>query len=306
MNAVAGAYGVKLEPTELAVLCQITENHVVGAPCGVMDQMTSVCGRENELMALLCRPAELLEPVAIPASIGFWGIDSGVRHAVSGADYGTVRTAAFIGYRMIADIAGLAVTLNGAGRVVVDDPRWHGYLAALRPSEFARKYQTALPDRISGAEFLARFGGITDPVTQVRPEAEYPVAASTAHAVNENHRVHLFRALLRGEMSDDTLDQLGELMFQSHASYAACGLTEDGTDLLVELVTERRADGVFGAKITGGGSGGTVAVLARRESSRIVSEIAADYAARSGRKSYILSGSSPGAGQFGVLRLTRA
>ena len=52
-------------------------------------------------------------------------------------------------------------------------------------------------------------------------------------------------------------------MYESHASYSACGLGSDGTDRLVQLVREAGpAAGLYGAKITGGGSGGTVAVLA--------------------------------------------
>jgi galactokinase len=31
------------------------ENHVVGAPCGVMDQMTSACGEANKLLAMVCQ-----------------------------------------------------------------------------------------------------------------------------------------------------------------------------------------------------------------------------------------------------------
>src|SRR5258708_20196668 len=45
----------------LALLCQKVENLVVGAPCGVMDQMTAVCGDANRLLALRCQPAELIE-----------------------------------------------------------------------------------------------------------------------------------------------------------------------------------------------------------------------------------------------------
>jgi galactokinase len=44
---------------ELAMLCQMVENLVVGAPCGVMDQMASACGRDGALLSLLCRPAEV-------------------------------------------------------------------------------------------------------------------------------------------------------------------------------------------------------------------------------------------------------
>lgn len=58
---------------------------------------------------------------------------------------------------------------------------------------------------------------------------------------------------------------------QCHYSYSACGLGSDGTDRLVQLVQEvqhvkasKSAEGtLYGAKITGGGSGGTVCVIGR-------------------------------------------
>jgi L-arabinokinase len=56
---------------------------------------------------------------------------------------------------------------------------------------------------------------------------------------------------------------------QSHYSYSRCGLGSHGTDRLVALVKQTKKlaqrDGatVFGAKITGGGCGGTVCVLGR-------------------------------------------
>ena len=53
---------------------------MVGAPCGVMDQMTSALGQAGALLALRCQPAEMLDPVALPPSIRVWGIDSGIRH----------------------------------------------------------------------------------------------------------------------------------------------------------------------------------------------------------------------------------
>jgi L-arabinokinase len=36
-------------------------------------------------------------PFTAAPQLRFWGIDSGIRHAVSGADYGTVRVGAFMG-----------------------------------------------------------------------------------------------------------------------------------------------------------------------------------------------------------------
>ena len=66
MSAVAAAFGVPLDPRELAILCQTAENLVAGAPCGVMDQMTCVFGEPQALLALLCQPAELQAPVPLP------------------------------------------------------------------------------------------------------------------------------------------------------------------------------------------------------------------------------------------------
>ena len=50
-----------------------------------------------QLLALLCQPAEVLAYIDMPSSLAVWGIDSGIRHAVTGADYGSVRIGAWDG-----------------------------------------------------------------------------------------------------------------------------------------------------------------------------------------------------------------
>lgn len=294
-----------IPPRELAILCQIVENLVVGAPCGVMDQMTSACGRSGQLMALLCQPAELLESVPIPSDVAFWGIDSGVRHSIGGADYGSVRVGAFMGYRMIAELAGLAVTVHeGENRVSVDDPVWNGYLANIAPTQFHEGFAPQLPDRISGAAFLKRYGGTTDAVTRIDPARTYAVRVPTAHPIDENDRVQQFARLLAEKGNIDRLQSLGELMYASHASYSACGLGSEATDRLVELVRAAGpARGLFGAKITGGGSGGTVAVLGSMEAQPAIDTVVKAFAAQTGHRPYVFSGSGPGAAQFGTITL---
>ena len=59
MQALNAAFGIGLEGSEIARLCQMVENNVVGAPCGIMDQMASALGRENELLAISCQPARV-------------------------------------------------------------------------------------------------------------------------------------------------------------------------------------------------------------------------------------------------------
>lgn len=286
MQALSSLLGMRLDPRELALLCQMVENRVVGAACGVMDQMTASCGREGELLSLLCQPAELRDPLALPEGLVFFGLDSGVRHSVSGSDYTSVRVATFMGAKI----------LEAAGhRSAVP------HLVNVAPSEFEGA-TTLLPVALGGRAFLERYGETRDPVTRVDPDREYAVRAATAHPVHEHFRVRAFAQLLQGPISDEVCNLLGELMYQSHASYSACGLGSEATDSLVDIV--RRAgpsEGFFGAKITGGGSGGTVAVLARKGA--LIDRIAEEYAHRSGHRPRIFTGSSPGATAFGWLRL---
>jgi len=301
--AVAATCGIEVTAAELARGCQTVENEVVGAPCGLMDQMTSACGQRDRLLALRCQPGTIEGYLQIPAGFRFYGIDSGIRHAISSADYGTVRTAAFMGYRMIADAAGLPATRDGS-RVHIDDPRWRGYLANLTGSELS-ELGSRLPAELSGADFLQRYDGITDAATHVLPDRRYPVRPATEHPVREQARVDRFAELLGAPAADSPQAvELGRLMYDSHASYGACGLGSNGTDRLVELVVEAGPErGLFGAKITGGGSGGTVAVLGTSEAEAVVREVAARYRAETGRDVVVFTDSGPGMAETGVLML---
>jgi L-arabinokinase len=296
LAAVAARYGVALREEAIAIASQWAENHVAGAPCGIMDQMTSACGRRDRLLRLRCQPDIVEGYVAIPEGWRFYGIDSGIRHAVTGSDYGTVRTAAFMGYRIIADVAGLPATID-ASNVRDVDARWHGYLANISPAEFESRFAAHLPEWMTGDEFLARFGGITDVVTRVQPGSRYPVRQATAHPVYENARVERFAKLLDelGSGGEPIAREMGALMGESHASYSACGLGSDGTDRLVEMVARAGpAQGLFGAKITGGGSGGTVAVLGTEGAEPVVRAIAREYEAETGREAFVFARSGPG------------
>lgn len=300
MRAIVGAFGLHVSTRDLALWCQEVENLVVGAPCGVMDQMTSAAGEAGTLLALLCQPAELQPAVALPEELEIWGIDSGLRHAVSGSDYGAVRVGAFMGYRIIADLAALPVRSEGPGRVTVQDPYWHGYLANVQPETWAAQYRDRVPVTMSGAEFLARYQGFTDTVTTIKPDVTYAIRIPTEHPIREHARVNRFRDLLQVRFNDDVGRELGTLMFESHASYSACGLGSAGTDRLVQLVREEADAGIFGAKITGGGSGGTVAVLGRQGAFAAVERVAARYSAETGHAPIILSGTSVGTAGFGA------
>lgn len=296
MRTVLALAGYDIDGRTLAIWSQMVENQVVGAPCGIMDQMTSACGVANQLVALRCQPAELLAPVAIPDSLQVWGIDSGVRHAVTGADYTTVRVAAFMGYRILTSLIDTPTSIVD-GVAHIDDQRWHGYLANLSPSELMH-YYAQLPSTIEGGNFLRLYHATHDTVTKINPQRVYPVRQATAHPVFEHHRVRMFASLLQHPTIDEERAQLlGELMYQTHESYGQCGLGADATDAIVAQVRAYGpAHGLYGAKITGGGSGGTVAVLGRPEAYTIVQQIATQFGT-----GMVFSGSSDGAMQVAVV-----
>jgi galactokinase len=288
MCATAVAFGIALEPRDLALLCQRAENAVAGAPCGVMDQMTCVFGEEDALMALLCQPAELQARVPIPGDLELWGLDSGERHAVGGSDYGAVRTGAFMGLRILSD------RLSVPG----------DYLANIAVEEF-EELAHCLPEAMSGDEYLARYEGTADTVTSVESGRRYRIRAAAAHPVHERRRAEVFRHLLLQPESDERCRRLGELMYESHASYGRCGLGSAGTDRLVALVrAEGVAAGLYGARITGGGSGGTVAVLGRRDAGNAIARVATAYHRQTRYPPHVFAGSSPGVIAFGTRTVT--
>ena len=275
LRALAHAQQIELDGPTLARLGQRAENVVVGAPCGIMDQMTSACGLASELLALRCQPAEIEGMLSLPPNLEIWGIDSGMRHAISGADYGSVRCATFMGKKML----GLSAD------------EW---LADVSPSHWEARL-AEIPELLAGAAFLEEWGGIDDPLSRVDPERVYSVRACTSHPIRENHRVRQAAALLRGGAAA-VGPLLGESMYLAHASYTACGIGSEATDAIVAAVRLAAADGapLYGAKITGGGSGGSVAVLGDRAARPHVDRIASEQAERFGG-GRILGGSSDGA-----------
>ncbi|KAM0837823.1 hypothetical protein ACQ4PT_061373 [Festuca glaucescens] len=330
MSAIAAVYGLNIAPRDLAILCQKVENHIVGAPCGVMDQMTSACGEANKLLAMVCQPAEVKELVSIPTHIRFWGLDSGIRHSVGGTDYGSVRVGTYMGRKMLKCAASNLLSQSFPSTTTQscdtsEEYEKYGvellkseaslqYLCNLPPHRYEASYARDIPEVITGDEFLEKYGDHNDAVTVVDPKRSYSVKAPTRHPIYENFRVEAFKALLTAAKTDEQLSALGELMYQCHYSYNACGLGSDGTDRLVNLVQEIQhrkttsqngGPSLFGAKITGGGSGGSVCVIGKNclKSSEEIFEIQKRYKAATGYLPIVFEGSSPGAGKFGYLKI---
>lgn len=304
LKAASAAWGVCLDGVALAMAGQWVENVVAGAACGIMDQATIVLGVEDHLLPILCQPCQPSPPVRLPAGLEFWGIDSMVSRSTTGVAYETARAAAFIGYKLICQYEGVDVTpTEESGIPRWTDSRWRGYLSNLAPSEFRSRHKHWLPESLSGREFLERGGEHVDPFTKVDPDIEYPVRAAVQYAVEENLRVQMIYKMFnasRWSGSDSSLRLIGEILCQSHIAYRECGLGSEACD---ELVSRALKAGFFGAKMTGGGAGGVVAILGRSSDRRAVHSVAQEYAAKRGAMPYIFEGSSDGCDTFGVRTL---
>ena len=303
MNALNHLYKLSLGKEELAVLAQMAENHVAGAPCGLMDQLSSHLGQKNKLLPLICQPHHVDKPISIPRGMNFSGIDSGIRHAVSGASYSDVRTAAFMSYTIIALSEGATVEELDHARTTGawNKLPYKGFLANIPVPLFEEKYVSLLPREISGKDFLALYKVSIDAVTSIDANKIYKPILCGSHPVYENARVNEFKTLLKNfkKQGDKqmTLAQMGDLMFQSHESYSKVGLGNEHTDSIVEMVRDAGANnGVFGARVSGGGNGGAVCILSYgKEGKKAVKEIYHRYKDSMKRKLFFFSGSSHGA-----------
>jgi galactokinase len=84
-------FGLSMEPMALAQLCQKAENEFVGVRCGLLDQASSVYGKEDEAILLDFR-AITARTVPLAADEALLLVDSGVPHALTGGEYNERRS----------------------------------------------------------------------------------------------------------------------------------------------------------------------------------------------------------------------
>jgi galactokinase len=116
-----------------------------------------------------------------------------------------------------------------------------------------------------------------------------PLGRRARHVVTENARVLAAVAA----MEDGDLDMLGRLFYESHVSMRDdYEVSIPAIDLLVELAGDE--PDVFGARLTGGGFGGSVVMLAcHGAGGRVARRICAEYREQSGQHPTILVPVSP-------------
>lgn len=235
-------------------LAQQVAQEVAGTPDSLADGLTCASGESGQLVALLDNSEAVLTPLPLPADLIVAGWYSGVTPATTPA--AVAQAAASMGRALLARRFSLAPA------AIVD---W-------TPSQIAR-WLPGVPERLLGADFLALGLSLGDAVA-VDADTVYPVRAALRFGAEENQRVTLTMALWPALLAatEPTAArralrvQLGEFLYQSHEGYGAMGLSTPETDAMVDALRELGPTrGIYGARISGHGAGGTVVVLLRHD-----------------------------------------
>ncbi len=299
LMAINKLYELNLGERDIAQVAQIVENRIIGAPCGIMDQVTSVSGKWGKILSIRCQPSpssvsdvpyEILEGVSKPFYVSFVGVNTKSPRSTTSTAYIDARTAAFMGLTILQK----ALKLE------------ENYLCNFSVQEFHEQCAPLLPEQMRGAEFLEKYGATVDTVTHVEPRKVYPVRSRVQHPIYENERVKRFIAALKNagkhpEHIRAYLRKAGALMYESNASYRdLAGLGSPEVDGLVDIAQKiGEPGGIYGAKITGGGGGGTVALLCYGLVTKTLTQLLAAYKLAWGLDADIFRGSTAGAAEFG-------
>ena len=255
--AVTGACGRSLdEKTAIDIIHRVGRGWL-DLPVGLADAACVLCAPPVGLTQVCAQPSAMNDAIELPDGIAIFGIATGTMSDDASRKYRAVRTASHMGRTLIDRI----ICHEGQNRI-----SWTGHLAEITVTAYVDRFRDRIPTKLKGSDFLKLFGETGDPLTRIDPDVQYKVRSRTEHHIYENDRAKSFaqcmqRAASQGDSS--AIRQAGELMYASHWSYGQrCGLGSIETDLLVNLIRHVDADaGIHGARVTGHGCGGVVAVL---------------------------------------------
>jgi galactokinase len=115
--SLADAAGWRLDGTALAVACRNAEERATGVPCGVMDQLVVIHGREGCAQLIDCRTLET-EAVRLPQRMGLLVVHSGQERTLAESVYAERRRAC----EALAQKLGVAALRDATLAQVAGDP----------------------------------------------------------------------------------------------------------------------------------------------------------------------------------------
>jgi galactokinase len=231
--ALAKLYNVTVDLVTLAKIGQKAEHTYAGCKCGLLDQISSLAGKEGKLVKTDFRSVAY-ENVDLGPDACFLMCNTHAKHALVDGAYNRLREAC--------------------------------EAAAAYFAKVLRHPVKALRD-VSMAEWVLYKGGL--------PE---DVANRAAHPIGENERVLKGAELLAA----GDLARFGALMFDSHESSRTL-FRNSCEELDVVVDAAKKIPGVLGARLSGGGFGGSVVVLVHpRDAETASAALASAYSAKFG------------------------
>lgn len=232
-KAVCALYDIPADEVTLAKVGQAAEHDYAGCSCGLLDQISSLCGAFGKLVKTDFRTLKV-ETVDMGPDVCFLMCNPHAKHALVDGQYNSRRKAC---------------------------EEAAAYFAKVLPHPVA-----ALRD-VSMAEWEAHKAGL-DPI----------VANRAAHPIGEDERVLKGAQLL----AEGNLAAFGALLYDSHESSRL--MFENSCKELDEVVEiTKSVPGVLGARLSGGGFGGSVVVLVNtRDAETAAQAIASAYAKKTG------------------------
>ncbi len=228
--ALCKIYGIEKTKEEMAKIGQKAEHTFAGCPCGLLDQISSLAGKEGQLVKTDFRTLKF-ENVDMGAGVAFMMVKSNAKHALVDGAYASRRQAC-------------------------ED-------AAKHFASVLRHEVTHLRD-VSTAEWILYRGGLPETTSK-----------RAIHPIGEDERVLKGAELLeKGDLAG-----FGALMFDSHESSRTW--FENSCAELDTIVDAAKAiPEVYGARLSGGGFGGSCCLLVKPEAAdKISAEITKAYKA---------------------------
>lgn len=246
-KAVCGLYGIDADVVTLAKVGQAAEHDYAGCSCGLLDQISSLCGAYGKLVKTDFRTLKV-ETVDMGPEVCFLMCNPHAKHALVDGQYNSRRKACEEAAAYFAKVLSHPVR--------------------------------ALRD-VSMAEWEAYNNGLDE-----------VVAKRAAHPIGEDERVLKGAKLL--EAGD--LAAFGQLLFDSHESSRV--MFENSCKELDDVVEiTKSVPGVLGARLSGGGFGGSVVVMVNaRDAETAAQAIASAYAKKTGGASCEVSRIQPSQG----------
>ncbi|MCL2640208.1 MAG: hypothetical protein FWD53_05125 [Phycisphaerales bacterium] len=275
-TAVTSLRQIAFTPDQLA---QFIRQAKRGATGRTLDATSCLLadGSRPHLFRYATQPFRLVGQVPLPSDLKVLAMDTGVRGTNACEKLNELHIASAMGFAIINTI------YRDLGR---QHTPLHGYLANTSPLLYRQYFRALLPRRLRGSDFVRTYGMLPTPLD---PSAMYRVRTAVDHLIAEHeHAEQFLQAIeeladgLDGEERQRTMQRAGRLLLASHHSYRLrLELSCREADWLVDRLMDRGPErGIFGARITGIGGGGTVVTLAdrSRNATDAILEVMGEYA----------------------------